>query len=56
MSYKNNDYTYKEIVERVRNVLEWHQEMAEDNEVTLQHILDVYKKSDIQIEGGFDLQ
>lgn len=53
---KNDRYTYKEIVEQVHMALEWHQEMAEDDKVTLQAILNIYKDCDIWIEGGHDLQ
>lgn len=54
--FKNSKFTYKEIVVRVSHVLECGQELGDSNEDVLQAILDVYKESDIWIEGGHDLQ
>ena len=53
---KNGLHTWKEIVHQIKMTMEWHQEMAENDRITLQNILFILKDSEIRIEGGYELQ
>lgn len=53
---KNDTRTWKEIVWQMHAILEWHQEMAEDDQVTLGELLNVLREGGIHIEGGYEPQ
>lgn len=45
----------EEMVEEIKHLLIFCQELGESNEKTLQSILNVYKRHGIWIEGGYNL-
>ncbi len=52
MNLKNNKWTYKEIVKQIHMLLEWHCDMAEDDEKTIDNVLKVFSLADIYVEGS----